>query len=142
MTTRPIREVMTAAPVALSADTPVVEVARKMRDEDIGAVLVMQNTGQLRGLVTDRDLAVRILAEDSENVTTMTALDACSPEVIAVGPDDGTDRAVELMHEYALRRLPVVKGDQAIGMVALGDLAVEHDLDSVLGSISAAQPNT
>ncbi|MEV3987639.1 CBS domain-containing protein [Streptomyces sp. NPDC049837] len=136
---RKIREVMTADPLAVGPQTSVVEVARLMRDEDIGAVLVTEG-GQLRGLVTDRDLVVRVLCRGG-NAEDHSVADACSAEVVSVTPDDDIRRAVDLMRRHALRRLPVVEEGRPVGIVSLGDLAVERDTDSALSEISAADPN-
>ncbi|UNT00212.1 CBS domain-containing protein [Streptomyces tubbatahanensis] len=135
-----VHDVMTAAPVAVGTLTGVGEVAQRMRDEDIGAVLVTERD-ELRGLVTDRDLAIRVLAEGLDPDRT-TVREACSPQLVTVGPDDEVGRAVGLMREHALRRLPVVENGEAVGVVALGDLAVEHDTDSTLSEISTSSSNT
>lgn len=135
-----VREVMTPAPVAVGTLTGVGEVAQRMRDEDIGAVLVTERD-ELRGLVTDRDLVVRVLAEGRDPGET-TVREACSPELVTVAPDDETGRAVALMREHALRRLPVVDNGEAVGMVALGDLAVARDPESALSGISTSSANT
>ncbi|MCP9212353.1 CBS domain-containing protein [Streptomyces cucumeris] len=137
--TQQVREVMTAHPTAVGPDTPVQQVATAMRDEGIGAVLVVED-GRLRGLVTDRDLTVRILA-DGGDVSGRTVGEACSSELVSVAPDDDIERAVQLMRSKAVRRLPVVENGEAVGIVALGDLAVERDPGSALGDISAAGPN-
>ncbi|MGY1439305.1 CBS domain-containing protein [Streptomyces reniochalinae] len=135
-----VHDVMTAAPVAVGTLTGVGEVAQRMRDEDIGAVLVTERD-ELRGLVTDRDLAIRVLAEGLDPGCT-TVREACSPQLVTVAPGDEVGRAVGLMREHALRRLPVVENGEAVGVVALGDLAVEHDTDSTLSEISASSSNT
>ena len=134
-----VREIMTSAPVAVGTRTAVSEVAHRMRDEDIGAVLVAEGD-ELRGLVTDRDLVVRVLAED-KNPADTTVQSACSPDLVTVTPDDEVGRAVQLMREHSLRRLPVVEGKHPVGIVALGDLAIARDPESALGDISAAAPN-
>ncbi|MGC9540542.1 CBS domain-containing protein [Streptomyces sp. UG1] len=94
-------------------------------------------------LVTDRDLTVRVLAEGGD-VNGKRVQEACSAELVTVTAADPIDQAVRLMREKAVRRLPVVDPgrDCVVGIVSLGDLAVEHDPESALGSISAAQPNT
>ncbi|MDJ1137122.1 CBS domain-containing protein [Streptomyces iconiensis] len=135
-----VREVMTPAPVALGALTSVNEAAQRMRDEDIGAVLV-RDGAELRGLVTDRDLVVRVLATH-KNPDETTVAEACSPELVTASPEDEIGHAVRLMREHTLRRLPVVDNGEAVGMVSLGDLAVERDPSSALGDISASSPNT
>jgi CBS domain-containing protein len=137
--TQRVREIMTSAPVAVGRLTAVSEVAHRMRDENIGTVLVTDGE-QLRGLVTDRDLVVRIMAEGKDPGDT-TVQDACSDDLVTVTPDDEVDRAIQLMREHSLRRLPVVEGSEAVGIVSLGDLAIERDPSSALGDISAAGPN-
>ncbi|MER5859764.1 CBS domain-containing protein [Streptomyces sp. NPDC059688] len=136
--TQAVREIMTCNPITVTPETPVCEVAVRMRDEDIGAVLVCAGD-RLRGLVTDRDLTVRILA-DCGDVTGRTVAEACSSELVTVAPDDDVDRAVQLMRGKALRRLPVVEDGRVVGIVALGDVALEYDPESTLGHISAAVP--
>jgi CBS domain-containing protein len=134
-----IREIMTSDPVTVDPQTPIVEVARRMREEHIGDVLVAEGD-HLRGVVTDRDLVVRVLAE-GENISGKTVQEAVSGDLVSVSPDDDVDRAVQLMRERSVRRLPVVEGDHPVGIVSLGDLAVERDPGSALGDISRAKPN-
>ncbi|GAA2944286.1 CBS domain-containing protein [Streptomyces enissocaesilis] len=134
-----VREIMTSDLVAVGALTAVSEVAHRMREENIGAVLVTEGD-RLCGLVTDRDLVVRVLAEGKDPGDT-TVREACSPDLVTVTPDDEVDRAIQLMREHSLRRLPVVEGATAVGIVSLGDLAIERDPDSALGDVSAAKSN-
>jgi CBS domain-containing protein len=70
-----------------------------------------------------------------------TVGDICSPDLVTVGPDEDVSIAVDRMREHAVRRLPVVEGGRAVGIVSLGDLAMERDPDSALGDISSAPPN-
>ncbi|MFG3203709.1 CBS domain-containing protein [Streptomyces sp. NPDC048192] len=141
-TAQMVRDVMTAPPVEVGPNAYVTDVARRMRDEDIGAVVVTEE-GHPRGLVTDRDLTVRILAEGGD-ISGVRVQDACSTDLVTLKPDDPVDRAAQLMREKAVRRLPVVDPDRdcVVGIVSLGDLAVERDTDSALSEISAARPNT
>ncbi|GAA2612502.1 CBS domain-containing protein [Streptomyces axinellae] len=132
-----VREVMTSAPVVVGTLTGVNEAAQRMRDEDIGALLVVEGS-TLRGLVTDRDLVVRVLAEGLEPGRT-TVSEVCSPELVTVAPGDDAGRAVQLMREHTLRRLPVMESGEAVGVVSLGDLAMELDPESALSEISAAE---
>jgi CBS domain-containing protein len=133
-----VREIMATDPVAVSAQATMAEAARLMRDRSIGEVLITEE-GHLRGLVTDRDLAVRGVAEDRSVDTPVGEM--CSPDLVYCAPSDEVDRAVTLMRENAVRRLPVMDGDQLVGVVSLGDLAVERDPRSALADISAANPN-
>ena len=135
-----IRELMTPNPMALPGTASVHEAARAMRDAQIGDVIVIENN-EVCGIVTDRDLVVRILAEAKDPATT-TLADICSHSLVTVTPTDSVEEAVRLMRTHAIRRLPVVDGGQAVGIVSLGDLAVERDPGSALGKISGAPPNT
>jgi len=134
-----IRELMTRNPVTLPGTASVQEAACAMRDQDIGDVVVIEHK-QVCGIVTDRDIVVRTIAE-AQDPSTMTLGDICSHSLLTVTPTDSVEHAVRLMRTHAIRRLPVVDGGKAVGIVSLGDLAVERDPDSALGEISAAPPN-
>ncbi|MEV7546531.1 CBS domain-containing protein [Streptomyces sp. NPDC089915] len=137
--TRRVHEVMTGNPVAVERPTSLAEAARVMRDADIGDVLVVDR-GRLRGILTDRDLVVRAMADGRDPAgTTVDAV--CTTDPLTVRPDDGVDEAIALMRRKALRRLPVVTGDgELVGLVSLGDLVVEQDPGSALAAIAAAGP--
>ncbi|WP_327360078.1 MULTISPECIES: CBS domain-containing protein [unclassified Streptomyces] len=136
--TRRVHEVMTDHPVTVEPLTSLAEAARVMRDAGIGGVLVVDQ-GRLRGILTDRDLVVRAVAEGRDPAeTTVRAI--CSTDPLTVRPDDPVDRAVDLMRRHALRRLPVeTENGELVGIVTLGDLEVERDPGSPLASIAAAE---
>ena len=134
-----IRELMTPNPVSMPGTASVHEAARAMRDQEIGDVIVIEHH-QVCGIITDRDIAVRVVAEAKDPATTALA-DICSHSLLTVTPTDSVEHAVRLMRTHAIRRLPVVEEGKAVGIVSLGDLAVERDPDSVLGEISAAPPD-
>ena len=134
-----IRDVMTTNPVTVEGDRPVTEAARRMRENDTGSIVVLDN-GKVAGIVTDRDIAIRVVAEEKDASTPVR--EACSAELQTVSPDDSVDKAVQIMRERAIRRLPVVERDKPVGIVSLGDLAMERDQDSALADISAAPGNT
>ena len=133
-----IREIMTADPATVSPQSTLNEVARLMRDRDIGDILIVEGD-ELRGVVTDRDLVVRALAENSGGETPVR--EVYSDVLVTAEPDDDISRAVQLMREHAVRRLPVVEHGHPVGVVSIGDLAVERDRDSALADISASDPN-
>ncbi|SNT58920.1 CBS domain-containing protein [Actinomadura meyerae] len=135
-----VNEVMTPVPVAVPPDTSLTEVGDLMRQHGIGDVLVVHE-GRLRGLVTDRDIVIRAVAAQRDMSGTSVA-DICSTNLITVAPGEDADEAVRLMREHAVRRIPVVDGDRPIGMVSIGDLAVQRDERSALADISAEPPNT
>jgi len=136
---RTVSEVMTVAPATVEAGAPVREAARAMREGDVGAIVVLDG-GDLYGIVTDRDVAIRLVAEDRDPATT-TVGDIASRDPTAIESDRPEEDAVALMRERALRRLPVVEGGQPVGILTLGDLSVERDPDSALADISASDPN-
>jgi CBS domain-containing protein len=134
-----VGDVMTADVVSLSAEHTVRDAARTMRAANVGAIVV-QKQGALFGIVTDRDIVVRCLARDG-NCDTTPLGEVCSAEVATLRPDDEVDHAVALMRARKIRRVLVVKNGKAVGIVSLGDLALERDPFSALGAISGASPN-
>ena len=134
-----VRDIMTADPVTLSRSASLREAAQRMRDDDIGDVIVMDDR-DLCGVITDRDIVVRAVAEGADPQFTKVG-EICTSDVATVGPDDTVEQAVQLMRERAVRRLPVVEGGRPVGIVSLGDLAIELDSDPGLAEISAARSN-
>ena len=134
-----LREVMTPNPTVCSPDTSAAQAAKMMRDQGIGDVLV-QHDGSL-GIVTDRDIVTRAVAE-GRDPKQVTLGDICTNDVETVSPDMSIDDVIRLMSDKAVRRVPVVEAGKPIGIVALGDLAVDRDRRSLLADISAAPPNT
>jgi CBS domain-containing protein len=133
-----VRDVMTANPVSVADDADLIRVAEIMRDRDIGDVVVRSN-GSVVGIVTDRDLVVRGLAEG--NIELLTARDVCSRDLTSVSSEDSASTAVDLMRQKAIRRLPVIDDGELVGIVTIGDLAQDRDPDSALAGISQAPPN-
>lgn len=133
-----VRDVMTPDPIGVYYDQTIAEAARAMRDAGIGAVLVV-NGEELCGVVTDRDLIVRAVADSMGPDQAVGPL--CTPDLIGVNAEDDTKEALRLMRENAVRRLPVIDDGQIAGMVSLGDIAREHDSGSALADVSKAKPN-
>lgn len=134
-----VAEVMTSDPATVDADAPISEAARQMRTRDAGDTLVL-DSGRLTGIVTDRDIAIRAVAE-GKNPDTPVREVYSQQDLTTVTPDTRIELAVELMRSKAIRRLPVVEGDRPVGVVSIGDLAVEREENSALADISAAEPN-
>jgi CBS domain-containing protein len=137
---RKMRDIMSPAPVSMAANEPVSAAARAMKEHGIGAVLIMVD-GRLSGLLTDRDIAVRVLAEGRDPVTTRVD-EICSTELAVLGPDDDVEQATRLVRERAVRRIPVVQDGTPVGTVSIGDLAAERDPESALSRVSATPPNS
>jgi CBS domain-containing protein len=138
--TRKIREIMTPAPVCMTSAQTVSAAARAMKEHGIGTVLVLDD-GQLSGIVTDRDITVRVLAEGRDPAST-TVGEICSADLAVLGPDDDADDAVRLVRSRAVRRIPVVADGRPVGIVSIGDMALDLDERSALAEVSAAPPNT
>jgi CBS domain-containing protein len=134
-----VHEVMTDAPVTVTSQTTLTDAARLMREHDIGDVLVMDDS-QLSGILTDRDIVVRAVA-DAHDPDATTVGEVCSRDLIDVSPNDDADRVLLLMRARSLRRVPVVEEGRVVGILSLGDMAVERDPQSVLADISASDPN-
>jgi len=133
-----VADVMTPAPTNVDATDTIEAAARAMASEDVGA-LIVESESRIVGIITDRDIVVRGLAEGR-------GLDAkvgevASDQLVTVGPGDPVATAVEVMRDAAVRRVPVMDGDTAVGIVSIGDLAVERDPSSALADISEEPPN-
>ncbi|MEU6673147.1 CBS domain-containing protein [Streptomyces sp. NPDC046853] len=116
-----VRDVMTPGIVAVGPDASLVEAAQLMRAQGTGHVLVA-TAGRVVGVLTDRDIALRAVADGADPLT-VSAQAVCTPDPVTVAPDDAVASAVSLMLQNAVRRLPVVEDGQPVGMVTLTDLA-------------------
>src|SRR5262245_9897047 len=134
-----IRGLMTTNLVSVDESASLRDVATLMRDHNIGDVIVRRDD-EVRGILTDRDMVVRALAQ-GEDPAHARAGDICSGNLVSLSADDSIDIAARKMADASVRRLPVVDGDDLVGIVSLGDLAREGDPRSVLGELSAQPPN-
>ena len=124
-----IRDVMTPNPRCVTPQESIQQAARIMRDEDTGVVPVVEN-GRPVGLVTDRDIVVRAVADGELNRSVREIVTA---NVVVARPEMSTAEAAELMGQHQIRRLPVVENDCLIGIVSIGDLAVKEGKDRRVG---------
>jgi CBS domain-containing protein len=134
-----IREVMTQNPELVSGDSTVADAAKLMRDKDFGGVLCGDGDN-VSGFLTDRDIAVRVVAEGKDPTST-TVSEVATTDLHTLSPDDSVEDAIELVRQHNIRRVPVVEGAKPVGIVSIGDLAIERDEDSALADISAASEN-
>ena len=135
-----IRDVMTPNPHTVAADATLQDAAREMQQDDIGAVLVRDN-GAVAGILTDRDIVVRAIAEGRDPSSTKVG-DVATRDVKTLTPDSTVEDAIRIVREQNVRRIPVVDDSgQPQGIVSIGDLAIERDTDSALADISSAPPN-
>ena len=134
-----VGEFMTTRLVTMDGNDTLMAAAQEMRDSAIGDVVVTDGDNVV-GIVTDRDIAVRGVAENMD--PTATRLNQItSKDVVTVSQNDDAVAAADLMRTYAVRRLPVVEDGRLIGLISMGDLAVEREPQSVLADISADDPN-
>ncbi|NLP45140.1 MAG: CBS domain-containing protein [Peptococcaceae bacterium] len=119
-----IREIMSTDVSYVDTSTSIPEVAKIMKQKDIGAVPVLQN-GNLVGIITDRDIIIRAVA-DNKDVNTITAEQIMTVDPVSIEENSDVDKATELMGEYQVKRLPVMKNGRLVGMVSLGDIAIEN----------------
>jgi CBS domain-containing protein len=137
---RDVREVMSASPETVTATTPIKQAASLLETADIGSVIVVGTDGQVQGIITDRDIALRVVAAGRDAQKT-TAQDVMTPAPATIEPTASVQEAVALMRQHDVRRLPIVESGRAIGVVALGDLATSSEAKALLADISSAPPN-
>jgi CBS domain-containing protein len=133
-----VRDLLKGDPVTVEASATAEEAAKLMDQNDIGNVLVVEN-GEVQGIVTDRDIVVRIVAKG--NGPDASVREACTTDLETISSDTSIDEAVQKMEQGNVRRLPVVDDGKPVGVISLGDLAQARDQDSALADISAASPN-
>jgi CBS domain-containing protein len=131
--TRKVRDIMSAAPVCMAATESASAAAKAMKKRGIGTVLVVAD-GRLSGLLTDRDITIRVLAENRDPLTTRVG-EICSSELAVLSPDDDVEYAIRLVRDRAVRRLPVIAGGVPVGVVSIGDLAMDQDARTALSGI-------
>jgi CBS domain-containing protein len=121
-----IRDVMTSNPRTIEPSTPIHEAARLMRDQDVGSLPIVEGE-RLFGMLTDRDIAIRAVAE-GKDATSTTAQEIASRQVVTVDPEQSLDEALRLMASHQVRRLPVCEEDgKLVGIVAQADAAMQGD---------------
>ena len=134
-----IRELMNGPVLSVTPMSTATEAAQLMRDHDTGDVVVTDE-GRLTGILTDRDVAVRLVAQGLDGDTPVSEIYTDSP--VTIEPDASLEDAAQLMRERAIRRLPVCENDDVVGFVSLGDLAQYTDSDATLQEISSASPDS
>jgi len=138
------RDIMTPDATYCAGDTTAADAARTMADEGVGALPVCDANGRLSGVITDRDLALKVIAEgrDPSSVRLDELLEGT--EVVTIGADDSVEEAIRTMKDHAVRRLPVIDGTTLVGMVSQADIArtmPDAKVGDLVGAISSAPPN-
>lgn len=137
------RDIMTGdAECARTSDT-LVDVARKLRDLDVGSLPICGDDDRLAGMITDRDIVIRCIA-DGGDANTVTAGDLAEGKPVTIGADDSVEEALHTMSQHAVRRLPVIDGHELIGVVSQADVAKnlpEESVGELVETISGAPSN-
>ena len=120
-----VRDAMTEDPHSIGASAAVVEAARLMREEDVGSLPITEDEA-LVGMITDRDITMRVVAEAADPQRTSVG-DICSRDLISVAPDNDLEEALQLMARHQVRRLPVVENGRLVGIVAQADVALREN---------------
>jgi len=131
-----VRDAMTGDPLSIGASASVVEAARLMREQHINSLPVTEDE-RLVGMITDRDIPTRVVAESAVPETTSVG-DVCSRDLISVEPNNDLEEALQLMARHQVRRLPVVENGRLVGMVAQADIALKENerTSDLVGAIS------
>jgi CBS domain-containing protein len=131
-----VREAMTANPRTIERSTPIQEAARYMRDEDVGSLPIVEN-GKLIEILTDRDIAIRAVAEGRDG--SATAGEIASKDVVTIDPQQSLDEAMKLMAKHQVRRLPVCEEDgRLVGILAQADIALDGGEEAETGQMVEA----
>src|SRR5947209_3655085 len=129
-----VREIMTTDVTVADSDTTLEKIGTMMRAEDIGAVPILDEENELCGIITDRDIVIRCIA-DGKEANECRAEDILTDDLQTCSPDDDAREAARRMAELQIRRLPVVERNKLVGMLSLGDVAVKLRSDILKGDI-------
>jgi CBS domain-containing protein len=137
------RDIMTDGAECARAGETLTDAARKMRDLGVGALPICGDGDRLKGVVTDRDIVVRCVAEGADPTSTSVS-ELAEGKPVTIGADDPIDEALRTMIEYGVRRLPVIDGDRLVGMVSQADVAREtspEQAGELVAALSRAADN-
>ena len=138
------REIMTPDVEWIEVDATVAEAAQRMADETFGALPICNGEGRLQGVITDRDIVVKVVAAGRDPESTTVGELADQPEVVTIGADDAIEEAISTMKKHSVRRLPVIDGNKLVGMVSQADIAralPDAKVGDLVGEISEAPAN-
>ena len=137
------REIMTGGAECASTEDTLVDAARKMRDLEVGALPICGKDDRLHGMITDRDITIRCVAEGSDP-SSVKVSELAEGKPVTIGADDPVEEILRTMKEHGVRRLPVIDGHQLIGIVSQADVATnlpESSVGDLVEAISAAPPS-
>jgi CBS domain-containing protein len=135
------RDVMTPDCKCVGENDTIIDAAKQLAENDFGAMPICGEDNRLKGMITDRDIVVKVLAKGKDPGSTRVGELADQPEVVTIGADDSIDEALRTMTEHKVRRLPVIDGHDCVGVISQADLATNIDEEKVgdlVEAISAA----
>ena len=136
---------MTPGAEFVDNDTSVADAAKRMADQDYGALPICGTEGKLEGVITDRDIVVKVIAAGLDPAsTTVGQLKDTQTEVVTIGADDPAEEAIRTMKDHGVRRLPVIDGTDLVGMVSQADIAramPDAKIGDLVDAISSAPSN-
>ena len=138
------REIMSSNAECAHVGDTVVDAARKMRDLDVGALPICGADNRLKGMITDRDIVVRFVAE-GRDCNTIKVEEVAGDKPVTIGADDSVEEALRTMKDHGVRRLPVIDGHDLVGMVSQADIAInlpEDKVGDLVEAISGARGNS
>jgi CBS domain-containing protein len=137
------REIMSGNAQCASTEETLVDAARKMRDLDVGALPICGEDNRLHGMVTDRDITVRCVAEGKDPGSVRVS-ELAEGKPVTIGADDSIEETLRTMSQHGVRRLPVIDGHELVGMVSQADVArhlSQERIGDLVEAISTAPPN-
>src|SRR4051795_5184128 len=135
------REVMTGGAECIGENDTILDAAKRLAELDVGAMPICGEDDRLKGMITDRDIVVKVLAEGKDPSSTRVGDLATQDEVVTIGADDSIDEALRTMTDHKVRRLPVIDGHECVGILSQADLATnieEEKVGDLVEAISAA----
>ena len=141
MATKTARDIMTPDATCVGENDTVLDAAKRLDELDVGSMPICGEDDRLKGMLTDRDIVVKVLAKDKDPASTKVSELADQDEVVTIGADDPIDEALRTMTDHKVRRLPVIDGHRLVGIISQADIATNLDEEQVgdlVEAISAA----
>jgi len=138
------RDIMTGSAECAQTTDSLADAAKKMRDLDVGGLPICGEDGRLAGMLTDRDIVVRCVAEGRDPASTRVG-DLAEGKPVTIGADDSIEETLRTMRQHGVRRLPVIDGHELVGIVSQADVAKncpEESVGDLVEAISSAPPNS
>jgi CBS domain-containing protein len=125
------RDIMTPECKCVGENDSIVDAAKQLADLDVGSMPICGEDNRLKGMLTDRDIVVKVIAEGKDPSSTKAGELATQGEVVTIGADDSIDEALRTMTEHKVRRLPVIDGHDCVGIISQADIATNIDEEKV-----------